>query len=171
MLYVLKQGGAVDKAGGGRIQKLLHEAFDIGIILKGIDGVLEIIGGIILAAVKPSFVNQVVMLLMSHELSEDPRDVFANFLLKTAHDFSLGSRIFGAIYLLSHGVIKVALVYALLKRRLMAYPAAIIFFVFFIIYQVYRYTISHSAWMIALSVLDLFVILLTWWEYRRLKAA
>ena len=39
----------------------------------------------------------------------------------------------------------------------------------FIAYQLYRYTYTHSIWLLLFSVLDLGVIALTWHEYRYIK--
>jgi uncharacterized membrane protein len=156
----------MDKA---RKAAILHKAFDAGVVLKGIDGVLEVMGGILFIFVNPSGLGKVVRFLTAHELSEDPRDLVANFLVRTVHHLSPASESFGSVYLLSHGFIKVVLVVSLLKSRLWAYPAAIIFFSLFIAYQVYRYTYSHSFWLIILSIIDFAVIWLTWWEYQRLK--
>jgi uncharacterized membrane protein len=61
------------------------------------------------------------------------------------------------------------LVASLFRERLWAYPAAIIAFTLFIVYQMYRYVLEPSAAMLGLSVLDVIVIALTWLEYRRLK--
>ena len=65
-------------------------------------------------------------------------------------------------------MIKVLLVYALLRRKLWAYPVAIGVFAGFSVYQMYRYVIQPSGWLIALTVLDVIVILLTWAEWHRL---
>jgi uncharacterized membrane protein len=66
-------------------------------------------------------------------------------------------------------VIKVVLVASLFRERLWAYPAAIVVFTLFIVYQIYRYVLEPSTRMVVLSVLDVVVIALTWLEYRRLK--
>jgi uncharacterized membrane protein len=47
--------------------------------------------------------------------------------------------------------------------------AAIVVFVLFIAYQLYRYALESSTTMIVLSVFDVIVIALTWLEYRRLQ--
>jgi len=47
--------------------------FEIGIILKGLDGVLETIGGLLLLAVTPATINDVVSRLTQHELSRATR--------------------------------------------------------------------------------------------------
>jgi uncharacterized membrane protein len=62
-----------------------------------------------------------------------------------------------------------ALVWALYRRKLSAYPAAIAVFAAFGAYQMYRYFVSPSFAMIALTVLDVIIIVLTWMEYGRLK--
>src|SRR5262249_54720823 len=83
--------------------------------------------------------------------------------------FSASTQVFAAIYLLSHGVIKVVLVASLFRELLWAYPAAIVVFTLFIAYQLYRYALEPSTSMIVLSILDVMVIVLTWLEYRRLQ--
>jgi uncharacterized membrane protein len=144
-------------------------AFDVGIFFKGLDGVLEIVGGLLLFLVKPETISRIISALTQHELSEDSHDLVARALVRLADQVSADSQVFAGVYLLSHGVIKVFLVEALLRGRLWAYPTAIVFFALFIAYQMYRYYLGSTVGMIALSLLDLVVIALTWLEYRRLK--
>lgn len=144
-------------------------AFDVGVFFKGLDGVLEIVGGLLLFAIRPQTIAGILATLTMHELSEDPHDIIASQLLRLARDFSASAQLFAGIYLLSHGVTKVVLVASLFRERLWAYPAAIVTFTLFVVYQMYRYVLEPSAAMLALSVLDVIVITLTWLEYRRLK--
>ena len=149
---------------------LIHRIFKAGIYLKGLNGLLEVIGGTLLFFVHPDMLNNFVRIITQDELSEDAKDFIANYLVQSAHNLSLSSELFGGIFLLSHGLIKIGLIIALLKQKKWAYPLAIGVFGAFILYQMYRFSLSHSIWMIFLSVLDLFVIVLTYLEYRRLKA-
>ena len=149
----------------------LHAAFEVGVILKGLNGVLELIGGVLLLWFPPSAIQKFVVGLTRNELNEDPHDVIATYLRGAARSLSASTELFAALYLLSHGVIKALLVYALLRGKPWAYPWAIGVFAAFGIYQMYRYFITPSAWLIALTVLDVAVILLTWGEWRRLKSA
>lgn len=150
--------------------RFLHALFRVGVIAKGIDGVLEIVGGILLLFVSPAQLLPIARFLTQHELAEDPHDLIANYLLRSIQHLSAGAKLFGAIYLLSHGAIKVGLVTALLLKVRWAYPAAILVFFLFLVYQIYRYLLTHAPELVALSVLDVFVIALTWVEYRRLLA-
>ncbi len=147
----------------------LHVAFEVGVILKGLNGLLELVGGALLLAFPPSAIEKFIVGLTNNELSKDPNDVIATHLRQAAHSLSANDQLFAAIYLLSHGVIKALLVYALLRGKLWAYPWAIGVFAAFGVYQIYRYFISQSGWLIALTVLDAIVILLTWFEWRRVR--
>jgi uncharacterized membrane protein len=148
----------------------IHLFFNLSVIVKGIDGALEIVGGILLFFVSPDRISAVIRALTQHELSEDPRDLVATYLLNSTHNLTKGVTIFAAAYLLWHGMVKAGLVAGLLLKRRWAYPAAIVAFLLFVVYQLYRYIHTHSPALLALSVLDVLVIILTWIEYKRLKA-
>ena len=75
--------------------------------------------------------------------------------------------LFGAVYLLSHGAVKVVLVAALLKNELWAYPWMIVFLGVFIVYQVYRLSLKPSVGLTALTVFDAVIAGLTYREYRK----
>ncbi|WP_337128019.1 DUF2127 domain-containing protein [Mesorhizobium sp. Cs1321R2N1] len=62
------------------------------------------------------------------------------------------------------------LVAALLKRRLWAYPASLAALLLFIIYQLYRFSYTHSAGLIVLTLFDLLVVWLVWHEYRLVQS-
>ena len=147
----------------------LHVAFEIGVILKGLNGFLELIGGILLLVFPPSAIQRFVVGLTHNELSRDPNDFIATHLRAVAQHLSVHAQTFAAIYLLAHGVIKAVLVYSLLKDKLWAFPIAIAIFAAFSVYQIYRYFVEPSGWLIALTVLDVIVIVLTWFEWQRVK--
>ena len=146
---------------------LLDRTFEIGIILKGLDGVLELVGGLLLLVVPPETINNIVAALTRGELSEDPHDFVASHLLQTAHGLSGHGLLFGALYLLSHGIVKIVLVVAVLKNKLWAYPAIIVFLLIFIVYQAYRVVLDHGLGMTALTIFDIFIVWLTWREYQQ----
>ena len=151
--------------------KTVHLLFDVGIIAKAVNGVLELIGGAALFFLNPGQLNWLLRAVTQHELSEDPRDRVAGFLVHSMQHFSIATKTFVALYLLWHGLIKVGLVVALLRKSKWAYPSAIVAFALFLVYQLYRYTQTHSGWLLAISALDLAVIVLTWLEYKRLRSS
>lgn len=153
-----------------QLKKVVHISFEIGLLLKGIDGFLEILGGLLFTVLNPQRLNHLVYLLTQHELSEDPNDVVANFLVSLGHGFSISTQQFAKIYLISHGIIKLIFILLLWRKKLWAYPLSVLFLVFFIIYQIYRYTLLHSISMILLTLLDVAMIVLTYLEYKRIQS-
>lgn len=151
----------------------MDRAFEIGIILKGVNGLAEIVGGLLLLAVTPSQIRGLARTLTQGELSEDPHDFVATHLLHTTSGLTGSALTFGAIYLLLHGVVKVVLVVALLLNRMWAYPWMIGVLVAFIGYQLYRIALQPTAGLIALTLFDALIVALTireWRVQRRLHA-
>ena len=140
-------------------------------MLKGLDGVLEVVGGILLLFLSPDAIEHLVRMLTAHELSEDPHDLVARYLLHTTAHLNHGTTLFGAIYLLSHGIAKIVLVALVLRDKLWAYPWLIGLLLAFIAYQLYQITAVHfSAGLTALTVFDAVLVWLTWREYRATRA-
>lgn len=146
---------------------IFHISFEIALILKAINGLIEIIGGVLLVFVNSNYLNRIISYLAQGELTEDPKDFIANTIIQLSRDFSDSTLRFGIVYLISHGLIKLLLVVLLWKRKIWAYPLTIIFLTVFIAYQAYRYTTNASVMMILLSVLDVVVIILTFIEYQK----
>ena len=149
----------------------LDKTFKIGLVLKGLDGVLEVVGGLLLLFLTPQAIEHVVRVLTAHELSEDPHDLIARYLLHTASHLNHGTTLFGAIYLLSHGVAKIVLVALVLKDKLWAYPWLIALLLAFIAYQLYQIIVVHfSVGLTALTIFDAALVWLTWREYQAKRA-
>ncbi len=159
--------------GSGRHDKVLHGLYQIGIWFKGIDGILEVIGGFLFLLVSKAALNRLVVVLTQHELTEDHTDWIATHLRHAVSHLSASTKLFGSAYLLGHGAIKVFLVWGgLLRRRLWAFPSAIAFLGAFICYQVYRMAAQRFSLALAvLTVIDVFVVLLIWREYHVIKTA
>jgi uncharacterized membrane protein len=158
------------RAGVASRSRIEHLLFEISVIGKGVDGVLELVGGALLFFVSPAQIHSLLRALTQHELSEDPHDFVARHLLNGSSHVTAGAATFAAAYLLWHGAVKVGLVVGLLLKRRWAYPVAIAAFIVFVLYQMYRWSHTRSAGLLALSALDVIVIALTWLEYKRLES-
>jgi uncharacterized membrane protein len=150
---------------------LLDWTFEIVLILKGLDGILEIVGGVLLLTVSKAQLDSVVVALTQHELSEDPHDFIATHLLSAEGQLSRGSQTFAALYLLAHGIVKVVLVAAVLKDKLWAYPWMIAFLLAFIVYQGYLLVVAPTVGVAALTAFDVFMVWLTYREYGKHRQA
>ena len=147
----------------------IHQIFFISVLMKGADALIECIGGFVLALVSTSALTRLVNIITQEELSEDPHDFIATHLLSLAQKFTLSTRHFYAFYLLGHGVIKVFLVLGLLKNKLWAYPLSLVVLGLFIIYQLYRFSYTHSLGLLVLTGFDGVVMGLVWHEYRLVR--
>lgn len=147
-------------------EQRVHQIFEVSLLLKGAHALIECVGGLLLALVSTSTIVSLVNRLTQEELVEDPHDFIASHLMNAANHFSVGTQHFYAFYLLSHGLIKIALVAGLLRGKLWAYPASLVALLLFIVYQLYRFSYTHSAGLIVLTIFDLIVIWLIWHEYR-----
>jgi uncharacterized membrane protein len=148
--------------------QLLHDTFRTGITIKGIDGLLEMAGGVLLWFVNPAKLNAIVRGLLEHELPRDRHDVIAH-LLHITEKATHADPLFASLYLISHGVVKVMLMAALLRNRLWAYPLTMWVFGGFMAYQMYRWTHTHSIALLLLTVFDAAIVWLTWDDYQRQK--
>lgn len=150
-------------------EKRIHQIFRISVILKGLHALIEIGGGLIFYLVSARTVLDWVNLMTRDELVEDPRDFIATHLLDAAQHLTGATQSSYAWYLVSHGVIKLVLVAGLLRERLIAYPLSLVALGGFILYQLYRYSYTHSIGLILLTLFDLVVIALVWHEWRLLR--
>lgn len=146
---------------------LTDRAFRIGLVLKALDGMLETVGGLLLLFLQPEHIDRFARWLTHGELSQDPHDFIATHILKTAHDITGAGLVFGAIYLLSHGVVKLVLVVEVWRNHIWAYLGLIGVTTLFVIYQLYRMANKFSVGMLLLTIFDLVIIYLTTKEYRR----
>jgi uncharacterized membrane protein len=126
-------------------QNWLDRVFEIGIIAKGLNGAVELLGGLLLLFVSPAWIHQLAISVTRVELSEDPHDFIATHLLHTTSGLTGNAVLFGSVYLLTHGAVKVVLVVALLLNKLWAYPWMIVVLLVFIGYQLYRISLDPTA--------------------------
>ena len=147
----------------------LRKIFDVGVVLKGIDGFLELLGAFFLFLITPEQLSNLIVILTQNELSEDPKDFIATHLVRAFEHYSLSTKLFESAYLFIHGLIKIFLVWGLLKNKLWAYPSALAFLAFFMAYQTYRYFNTNAVSLIILTVFDLIIFILTWHEYNFVK--
>lgn len=152
-----------------RPQNLLDKTYEIGIIIKGIDGLLELLGGILVLALSPGAINGITHFLTEHELQQDPHDFIANHILRLSQHLTHGPNYFAAAFLLTHGAVKVFLVACLLLNKLWAYPWALGVLGLFLVYQVYQLVTKPTFGMAFLSVLDAVIIWLIYREWQQIR--
>ena len=151
-------------------ERVLHDGFLVGIWFKFAIGAVQAIAGLALLLVNQASLAAMVARWTAPELAEEPHSHIATWAQQGVADLGSGSRAFVTIYLLSHGLIKLGLIWAMLRRKMWAYPWSIVAMSGFIAYQLYRFANTHAMALIVLSVLDAIVVYLIWHEYRTRKA-
>jgi uncharacterized membrane protein len=143
----------------------LHQILDASMWVKGFDGALEIIGGLLLLLISPAALSHLVIALTQHELVEDPQDWIANALRDTVAHMSISTQVLGGAYLIAHGLIKIVVVVGVLRGYRWAYPTAIGVLGAFIAYQLYRLSYAYSLGLLLITLFDIVIVGLTWREY------
>ncbi len=149
---------------------LLRESFQAGILVKGVFALIEALSGVLLWFGGDRAIA-LVQRLTFHELSEHPGDRIAASLSRLAGDYSLGTQEFYALYLFSHGAVKLVLVAGLWREARWAFPTSIVAMLGFIAYQLYRYAHGHSVGLLLLTAVDIVVLILIWQEWRARRRA
>lgn len=154
----------------GALARWRHGLFRAAVMVKGVDGLLEIVGAGLLLAFGPGGVSGAVRFLTQHELAEDPRDLLVGLLIRRTQRIGAGAVHFAAAYLFVHGLVKVWLVGGLIRERRWVFPVALMILGLFVVYQVIRLVRHPGGGLLFLTVFDLAIIGLVWREYRALPA-
>jgi uncharacterized membrane protein len=152
-----------------RLHLTEHRLFLAGIILKGIDGLLEVISGGTILFVGVRRIRYLLWLWTSGELSQEPGNVVAQKVAHVGQHLSSQSARFVGIYLLAHGAVKLGLVVGMLRGWRWAYPTAEVILVAFIGYQCYRLTTTWSWILLIVTFIDAAIVVLIHLEYRRVR--
>ncbi|GAB3130658.1 DUF2127 domain-containing protein [Glaciibacter psychrotolerans] len=150
--------------------RIAELAYRIGIWLKAIDGLIELVTGVLLW-VAPS----VLRAALAPIVSTDADDRFIRHLVATAAGrldtgIAAGAPQIIIIFLLSHGIIKLVLAYCLIRGYHWVYPYAIGVLGLFALYQIYAVIRSPSIGSIIFLLLDLVIVALIWREARLVRA-
>lgn len=151
---------------GAHRELVLDWVFLVGVLLKALDGLVELAAGI-----PALFISKVQLVAFAHavtsgELAEDPHDLIANLILHESAKLGADALLIGGIYLVIHGAVKVAIVVALLVGSRRIYPWAVGALTVLLIVQIVDLVAKFSIGVLALTVLDVVIIWLTVREWR-----
>ena len=147
-------------------QKEIGQLFRISVFLKGAMSLLEIVGGTLFLVIPPQTITALGVFLTEDALSDNPNSFIASHVLHAALTYSHTLALFAGFYLISRGIIKLGLVYALLKNYIWAYPAALAVLGLFVVYQTWDILTRHSLIIGLITVFDLIVMYFIWREYK-----
>ncbi len=84
----------------------IHGSFRTGITLKGLGGLMETAGGILIWFVGPARLAGIVQGFLEREEQRNPYDFISAHFLHLAHEIGKADPVFASLYLLSHGIVK-----------------------------------------------------------------
>jgi uncharacterized membrane protein len=142
------------------------------ILIKGFDGAVEVLAGLVILITGPARLYRWVIRLTAPELTGRHPAIHA--LQHGAARLAEGPHDFVIFYLLVHGLLKLGIVLALLRgggRWL--FPLASLILAGFVLYMGWRLTIRWSDWLLGFALFDLLtlVLVLNEWRNRRTPAA
>lgn len=143
----------------------LDASFDIVVLFKSLFALLEVIGGVALFLVPMTVLRN----LLNQLAKEAPLSVLVQLFNHTAQNLTSDMTLFAVIYLLAHGLLKLVSLALLWKRVLWAYPLSLVLLSGFIGYQMAEFSKTGAWSMIALTVIDLLMMVLTLLEYKKLS--
>lgn len=144
--------------------------YKVGVGIKGFDGTVELLAGLWLWFA-PNSLHHMLTSWQGEVL--ESRGVIGQYIAhsldKVNHELYGGVMVMAIIFLVGHGIVKLALVYALLKELLWAYPYALVALALFLVAQVVAMFQRPSVGMAVLMLLDVLIIWLVWGEWDKLK--
>lgn len=143
--------------------------FRLAVAIKGLDGLVELVAAIVLLAVPAAFVREVVEGVLARDLLGPPDGSLARHFIAGTAEFASGNRTFAVVYLGLHGILKLAMVVALLRKWVRAYPLVIAVLALFVAYELYRAFHTGSIVLPVLAAIDVAIIVLVIREYRALR--
>lgn len=142
-----------------------HRLFEMALVLKGLNGVIELVGGTLAFFVPLQTVNRLVLWVIASEWEDDLPDWLAGLLEHATEHLSMGTKLYASFYLLAHGSVKIFLVYSLWREKIWAFPAALAVMSLLVGYSVYRFTHTHAVALLVFAAVDMVIMWAIWREY------
>ncbi len=139
----------------------LHRAYLAVIFIKGFDGAVETIVGLLIAIAGTQRIYATILRLTAPELEDDRRHAIVHAIRHGASGLAEASTIFIVTYLLVHGILKLGIAVALLRdRHRWIYPVACLILTGFVLFMGYHLIERWSNWLLGFALFDLFTLAL-----------
>ena len=147
--------------------QLLHQAYLVTIIIKGLLGLLEFCVGAIIAAFGPERLYGVVLRVINPELYEGGHIRTAQLVQRGAAALAQTPGHFVIFYLFVHGTLKMTITVVLLRGRgRWVFPVASVILLGFIAFFAYDLGQHWSNWVLGLALFDSLTLALVAHEWR-----
>ena len=144
--------------------------FRVGMGWRILYGSLRLILGFTLLRLIGTPLSDIFYKVMSHEPIEDPTDLLIQIVSPLFQHLSFRVTYFIAAYLIFWGIIDILLSINLLKHKKWAFPISIYLIVIFVVYEIYRFSYTHSLILASIIIIDIALVWLIRKEYNKLKS-
>ena len=149
-------------------RRLAHLAYVVTIAIKGLDGGLETLGGLVIWITGPQRLYRWVFRITAPELYTGDHVRAVEAVRRGAQHLAVTGAHFVVFYLLVHGVLKMALALVLLRGGgRWIYPVGTAILVGFIIFMAHRLTEQWSNWLLGFALFDAMTLALVLNEWRK----
>ena len=150
-------------------RKIVQHLFNFFIFIKGIDGLIELLGGLVFILLKKEVLIRIISHIFHYDLFDIPNKVILKWVTAISNALTTNVQIFISIVLIGSGLIKMVISFNLLRRKIAIFPIAIGFLLLLYIYQIIQMFYTPSIFMYLFNLFDAIVILVIYLEYRHLK--
>jgi len=147
-------------------KNILNIYFYLVLFFKALTSLMELVGGFLILIINHESINKIIRSVAIPELRKDPTDVLMINLVKFGNNFSINSQYSVAIFMMLQGVAKLIVIWLLVKKKVWAYPLAVLVFLAFITYEIYSFINSNSIIVLGATVIDVAIIVVIILEYR-----
>ena len=137
--------------------------FRIGLLVKGVDAVFEVVGGILLTM--PTKLARYLLVLSQHELYRH-HQVLSGRLDRLADTVQAHPHLGAAVYLIAHGAAKIILIAAIVRGKRWGYTGLMGVLSLFTLLEAGRAIADHEVLTGLLALFDAVVVVLTYKEYK-----
>jgi len=147
--------------------QLLHDAYLGAILIKGFDGAVETLAGLVIALTGPERIYEWVFRLTAPELGGGHHHPALHAIRSGAARLANGPHHFVIFYLLVHGLLKLGIAVALLRGTARwVFPVASLILTGFIAYMSWHLSLHWSDWLLGAALFDLLTLGLVLNEWR-----
>lgn len=143
-------------------ETIIYDGFLVSVLLKGAISLAEVIVGVAVFFIPPTIIVSTALTVLAYV----PVASLQSTLMVEVAKYTSGAVTFVALYLLSRGLIKVGLIWALLRNKLWAYPSSLLVLALFMVYQIYQIMTDHSLIVVAITLFDLVVMFFIYREWK-----
>ena len=146
----------------------VHLAYLVTLAVKGFDGAVEILAGLVILLTGPQRIYHWVVRVTAPELYDGSHVAAVHAIRRGAERLATTGAHFVEFYLVVHGLLKLALVLVLVRGGgRWIFPVGALILVAFITYMGFRLSQQWSDWLLGFALFDVLTLALVLNEWRR----